>query len=96
MLGVSTCTGKCTETWRPLAAPADAQAQGYWEVVARDDGSKQWSYRGFPLYAFVGDKKPGDMLGNDTYEIMGTDDPFKAADVGIKGAGAMVWHTVAP
>lgn len=96
LLGTSTCTGECTKTWKPLAASADDQSSGYWDVVARDDGSKQWAYRGFPVYTFAGDKKAGDMLGNDTYEIFHGDDPFKVADVAIKAAGAMVWHTIAP
>jgi len=96
LLGTSTCVGECTKTWRPLAASADAQASGNWDVVSRDDGSKQWAYRGFPVYTFTGDKKAGDMLGNDTYEIQYENDPFKAADIGIKAAGAMVWHNVVP
>ena len=96
LLGTSSCDAACTKTWRPVAAPADAQASGYWEVVVRDDGSKQWAYRGFPLYTFTGDTKPGDMRGNDTYEILHENDPFKVADIGLKAAGAMVWHAVAP
>jgi predicted lipoprotein with Yx(FWY)xxD motif len=28
-------------------------------VIARDDGSKQWAYKGRPLYTWYRDKKPG-------------------------------------
>jgi predicted lipoprotein with Yx(FWY)xxD motif len=96
ILGTASCTAECTKSWIPLAAPADAQPSAYWDVATRDDGSKQWTYRGFAVYSFVDDKKPGDMLGNDTYQIMGEDDPFVNADIGIKGTGALVWHTATP
>jgi len=96
MLGTATCDADCAKTWRPLVAPADAQPSGYWEVASRDDGTKQWSYRGFPLYTFAGDEKPGDMKGNDTYDIFQGTDPFAMADTFVKGAGAMVWHAAIP
>jgi predicted lipoprotein with Yx(FWY)xxD motif len=96
MLGTTSCDAECAKTWHPLAAPADAQPSGYWEVATRDDGTKQWSYRGFPVYTFAGDEKPGDMKGNDTYDIFQGTDPFAMADIGIKGAGAMVWHAAIP
>ena len=36
---------------------------GDWTVVTRDEGAKQWAYKGKPLYTFVQDKKAGDMAG---------------------------------
>ena len=33
-------------------------------IVTRDDGSKQWAYKGRPLYHWVKDAKPGDMTGD--------------------------------
>lgn len=64
MKGVSMCSGQCAMNWPPLAADADAKPMGDWTVVARDDGSKQWAYKGKPLYTFVKDMKPGDTVGN--------------------------------
>ena len=32
--------------------------------LARDDGSKQWAYKGKPLYTWVKDAKPGDRTGD--------------------------------
>jgi predicted lipoprotein with Yx(FWY)xxD motif len=61
--GKTACTGDCLKTWKPLAAPADAKSSGFWQVVARDDGSKQWALRGKPLYTYAGDSKPGDAKG---------------------------------
>jgi predicted lipoprotein with Yx(FWY)xxD motif len=51
----SVCNGGCATAWPPLAAAADAAAQGDWTVVTRDDGSKMWAYKGKPLYTFARD-----------------------------------------
>ena len=96
ILGTASCTADCTKTWIPLTAAPDAQPSGYWDVATRDDGGKQWTYRGYAVYSNVGDKNPGDMVGNDIYQIMGENDPFAMADIGIKGAGALVWHSATP
>jgi predicted lipoprotein with Yx(FWY)xxD motif len=96
ILGTKSCDAECAKTWIPLKAPQDAQPSGYWDVATRDDGSKQWVYRGFAVYSYSGDKKPGDMLGNDTYDIQAGNDPFAMADLGVKGMGAFVWHTATP
>jgi predicted lipoprotein with Yx(FWY)xxD motif len=96
MLGTKSCDAECAKTWKPLVAGSDAQPQGFWEVKAREDGSKQWTYRGFAVYSYTKDQKPGDMTGNDETEIFDHDDPFKTADLGVKGMGALFWHTATP
>ena len=65
--GKSACNPdtKCSIYWPPLMAAADSKPMGEWTVVARDDGSKQWAYKGKPLYTFMNDKKAGDTTGND-------------------------------
>ena len=45
-------------------ATGDAKPTGDWTVVTRDDGSKQWAYKGKPLYAWSKDTKPGDKTGD--------------------------------
>jgi len=60
----SVCNGPCAQNWPPLAAAADAKPMGAWTVVTRDDGSKQWAYKGKPLYTFAKDKSPGDTMGD--------------------------------
>jgi len=60
----SNCNGACASNWPPLMAPASATATGDWTVVTRADGSKQWAYKGHPLYAWVKDTKPGDTTGD--------------------------------
>ncbi len=58
------CVAQCAVNWPPLIAPADAKATGEWTVVARDDGRKQWAYKGKPVYTWVKDTKPGDKTGD--------------------------------
>lgn len=62
--GKSMCNGGCATNWPPLMAPANAAPIGDWSVVMRDDGSKQWAYKGRPLYHWAKDTKPGDMTGD--------------------------------
>jgi predicted lipoprotein with Yx(FWY)xxD motif len=61
--GKSVCNGTCANVWPALSAPADAKPSGDWTVVTRDDGSKQWAYKGRPLYTFAKDQKAGDKAG---------------------------------
>ncbi|HEY7944610.1 MAG TPA: hypothetical protein VIH15_08915 [Casimicrobiaceae bacterium] len=62
--GKSACNGPCAAIWPPLTAGGDAKASGDWTTIARDDGSKQWAFKGKPLYHWSKDKKPGDMTGD--------------------------------
>jgi predicted lipoprotein with Yx(FWY)xxD motif len=62
--GKSNCSGPCIQNWPAFAAPADAKATGEWTVVTRDDGTKQWAYKGKALYMWVRDTKPGDVTGD--------------------------------
>ena len=62
--GKSVCNGPCIALWPAFGAPADAKGQGDWSVVTRDDGSKQWAFRGKPLYLWTKDTKPGDKTGD--------------------------------
>ena len=62
--GKSACNGKCATNWPPLMAAAGAKAEGKYSVITRADGSKQWAYKGKPLYASIKDKKPGDITGD--------------------------------
>ena len=66
----SNCTGDCASFWPPaeLASGVTASASisgvtGTFATATRDDGSKQLTYDGAPLYRFIKDKNPGDMLG---------------------------------
>jgi predicted lipoprotein with Yx(FWY)xxD motif len=62
--GVSNCNDNCAKNWPPLTAAADAKPMGEWTIVTRADGSKQWAYKGMPVYLWIKDTKPGDNTGN--------------------------------
>ena len=49
--------------WSPALAPASAQPSGDLTLIAADDGRKQWAHKGHPLYTYVDDKAPDDVMG---------------------------------
>ena len=64
--GKSVCNGSCARKWPPLTASASAPApQAPLSVITRDDGSKQYAWKGKPLYYYAEDKKPGDTTGHE-------------------------------
>lgn len=65
----ATCNGDCATAWPPLLIKSpgkifpkgvNPQILGY---VERADGTCQVTVNGWPVYYFVGDKKPGDING---------------------------------
>jgi predicted lipoprotein with Yx(FWY)xxD motif len=71
--GKSACDAQCAASWPPLVAAAGAKAAGPYSIIARDDGRRQWAYRGKPLYLWVGDRRPGEHTGD------GVDNLWRAA-----------------
>jgi predicted lipoprotein with Yx(FWY)xxD motif len=61
--GKSVCNGPCATNWPPLMAAEGASASGDYSVITRDDGKKQWAFKGKPLYFWAKDSKPGDATG---------------------------------
>jgi predicted lipoprotein with Yx(FWY)xxD motif len=62
-IGLTDCTGDCTKTWIPYAAAPDATGAEDWSVVTRDDGTRQWAYKNWPVYTNAQDAKAGDTYG---------------------------------
>jgi predicted lipoprotein with Yx(FWY)xxD motif len=62
--GKSACNGPCAANWPPLIAAADARPDGDWTIITRDDGARQWAYKGKPVYLWAKDRKPGDKTGD--------------------------------
>ncbi|WP_184108278.1 COG4315 family predicted lipoprotein [Paraburkholderia fungorum] len=64
--GQSACTGTCAALWPAATADSYDKASGDWTLIsgAGAGGSKQWAYKGHPLYRYAGDTKPGDMMGD--------------------------------
>jgi predicted lipoprotein with Yx(FWY)xxD motif len=61
--GVSACNDGCAKAWPPMAATAADKAMGDWSVITRNDGTRQWTYRGHPLYTFAKDEPNQDATG---------------------------------
>ena len=64
--GVSNCTGKCLTVWPVYTSGTTAQGTfpTNISVITRADGSKQFAWKGMPLYYYANDQKAGDMTGD--------------------------------
>ena len=67
--GKSVCNGPCAGNWPPLMAMDGDSASGDWSIVTRDDGKKQWAFKGKPLYFWIKDQKPGDTTGDGVNNV---------------------------
>ena len=84
-LGARGCDDSdCVKMYKPIVASKDAKSWGFWEVMTRTDGTRQWAYRGNALYTYAGDKKPGDILGNNRHIIVYGDTEGKI-DLSVTG-----------
>jgi predicted lipoprotein with Yx(FWY)xxD motif len=61
--GASSCAGDCAGTWAPFAPAADDKVYGDFTILARDDGSRQWAYKGKPVWLCKLDHVMGDTAG---------------------------------
>ncbi len=82
----SACTGACATTWLPLPSQGSPQAGNGVDstklsTITRDDGTKQVTYNGWPLYTFSGDTAPGSAAGQGMngkwFLLAPTGDPVK-------------------
>lgn len=64
-VGTQGCSAECTRTWRPVLAPPSARSGGFWELLTRPDGTRQWAYKGSALYTYADDQGRGDIKGNN-------------------------------
>ncbi|WP_163558951.1 hypothetical protein [Halomonas sp. NO4] len=72
--GSSTCDQTCAIAWPPYATQEAPQAGEHVEAerldtIEREDGTRQVTYAGWPLYYFIGDKAAGDALGQDVIHL---------------------------
>jgi predicted lipoprotein with Yx(FWY)xxD motif len=74
-MGKSACVDACAQNWPPLMANADAKAEGDLSTIMRADGSKQWAYKGKPLYLWTKDMKPGETTGDGFKDVWHTAKP---------------------
>jgi predicted lipoprotein with Yx(FWY)xxD motif len=73
----STCVGGgCTSVWPPAAVDGSPQATAGalaadLATITRPDGGTQLSYHGHPLYYYVGDRRAGDVAGQNLDQFGG-------------------------
>ena len=67
--GKSVCNGDCAVKWPPHLAAASDQARGEYTIVVRDDGKRQWAFKGKPLYTWPEDQDPGDKYGDNYNKV---------------------------
>ena len=83
----ATCEGACEKAWPPLLIaegephPSNGTSAARLGTIERADGSHQVTYAGHPLYAYGGDKQPGEANGNGSAAFGGT-------WTALKGSGA--------
>jgi len=75
----SACAGPCVEKWplyyREAVAPPAGLNTADFGAITRADGQKQSTFRGFPLYYWMGDAKPGDTAGQGLNDVWFVIDP---------------------
>ena len=79
--GKSACMGPCVEKWpvyfrETVAPPAGIDAKEF-ETITREDGKKQTTFRGYPLYYWANDKQPGDTTGQGVNNVWFVVNPDK-------------------
>jgi predicted lipoprotein with Yx(FWY)xxD motif len=81
LVGDSACFGECADLWHPfyvarLILPESLRRVDFGEIT-RADGSKQTTFRDWPLYLYAKDIMPGDTRGegiNGTWHIIVPED----------------------
>ncbi len=71
--GESACMGACLEKWPPFYAEKIVAPPGIdpadFGTITRPDGTKQTTYKGWPLYYFFKDEAPGDTYGEGVKNV---------------------------
>lgn len=69
--GVSNCSGTCATLWPPYTSGATAQGTlpTNVSVITRSDGTKQFAWKGMPLYYYAADHSAGDINGDGVNNV---------------------------
>ncbi|GIJ28704.1 hypothetical protein Vqi01_38660 [Micromonospora qiuiae] len=65
---LSNCADECAEVWPPALTDGNPKIKGLISddavgTITREDGTRQITLDGWPLYTYIGDKKPGQWKG---------------------------------
>ena len=75
----SVCAGPCVEKWpiyhREKVAPPEGISDSDFATINRSDGKPQTTFRGYPLYYWFKDSKPGDTSGQGVGNVWYVIDP---------------------
>jgi predicted lipoprotein with Yx(FWY)xxD motif len=79
-VGRSACEGNCIHNW-PAFAPESIIVPSVlnsadFSMITRADGTKQLTFKGYPLYYFVKDKVRGDVTGQGVGKVWYVVDPL--------------------
>lgn len=87
--GKSSCSGGCLQLWPAVTTTSDSPSvegvTGTVGTITRDDGTKQVTLNGLPLYLYAGDAKAGDTTGQGVQNVWWVVSP---SGVKITGSGA--------
>ena len=72
--GKSNCSGDCLANWPAFTQEDFAVLEGFnkkdFDMITREDnGEKQVTYKGFPLYYFAKDQQEGDVNGQGVKDV---------------------------
>jgi predicted lipoprotein with Yx(FWY)xxD motif len=72
----SVCAGACAKAWPPYITTGTPRAErgvktSLLGTIRRANGKRQVTYAGRPLYYYVGDRRPGQILCQDVFEFGG-------------------------
>jgi predicted lipoprotein with Yx(FWY)xxD motif len=86
--GRSACFGACAKAWPPYIVRAPLRTgkgtrRSLLGTTRRRDGKLQVTYAGRPLYFYVGDRRPGQILCQNV-------DEFGGLWLVVRGSGALV------
>lgn len=68
------CSGECLQNWpafyaENLEVPEGFNKDDFGTITREDNGEKQTTYKGYPLYYFVNDKAAGDVNGQGVKDV---------------------------
>ncbi|MFH5832370.1 hypothetical protein ACG2F4_08590 [Halalkalibaculum sp. DA3122] len=91
--GESNCSEDCLQNWPVVAADLLNSGTGLnpddFDNIQRSDGSRQTTFKGWPLYYFSGDQQPGEVNGdgvNGVWYVAKPDYSLMIADEQLVGA----------
>ncbi|QDS33974.1 hypothetical protein [Brevibacillus brevis] len=72
--GKSNCSGDCLANWpaftqEDFAVPEGFDKKDFDTITREDNGKKQVTYKGFPLYYFAKDQQEGDVIGQGVKDV---------------------------